>query len=55
MFESKRSRGQKVKTYYIGEEGSPENQEAKRAKYRRDLLKEIDRQLQMLMRCEKTQ
>jgi hypothetical protein len=53
MFESKRSRGQKVKTCYIGEEGSPEHQEAKRAKYRRDRLKEIDRQLQMLMEIAK--
>jgi hypothetical protein len=49
MFESKRSRGQKVKTCYIGEEGSPEHQEAKRAKYRRDRLKEIERNLQILM------
>lgn len=49
MFESKRSRGQKVKTCYIGEEGSPEHQEAKRAKYRRDRLKQIERNLQILM------
>lgn len=50
MFDSKRSRG-KVKSCYIGEEGSPEHQEAKREKYRRDRLKEIDRHLEMLMRC----
>ncbi|MBD2078358.1 hypothetical protein [Leptolyngbya sp. FACHB-17] len=48
MFGSKRSRG-KGKSCYIGEEGSLEHQEAKRQKYRRDRLKEIDRQLQMLM------
>jgi len=51
MFDSKRSRG-KVKSCYIGEEGSPEHQGAKREKYRRDRLKEIDRHLEMLMRCD---
>ncbi|MBD2079286.1 hypothetical protein [Leptolyngbya sp. FACHB-17] len=55
MFESKRSRGKKVKSYYIGEEGSPKHQEAKRQKYRRDRLKEIDRHLEMLMRCDSFQ
>ena len=49
MFESKQTRGQMVKTCYIGEEGSPEHQEAKKAKYRRDRLKEIDRHLKMLI------
>ncbi|MBD2078474.1 hypothetical protein [Leptolyngbya sp. FACHB-17] len=53
MFDSKRSRG-KVKSCYIGEEGSPEHQEAKRQKYRRDRLKEIDRHLEMLMKCSET-
>ncbi|MBW4441175.1 MAG: hypothetical protein KME10_08080 [Plectolyngbya sp. WJT66-NPBG17] len=55
IFESKRSRGKKVKSCYIGEEGSPEHQEAKRAKYRRERLKEIDRHLEMLMRCDSSQ
>jgi hypothetical protein len=47
-FESKRSRG-KVKSCYIGAEGSPEHEEAKRQKYRRDRLKEIDRRLSQLI------
>jgi hypothetical protein len=48
MFESKRSRG-KVKSCYIGAEGSLEHEEAKRQKYRRDRLREIDRRLNKLM------
>jgi hypothetical protein len=48
IFESKGSRGN-VKTCYIGEEGSPEHQEAKRAKERRERLKDIDRQLKLLL------
>lgn len=55
MFESKRSRGKKVKSCYIGEEGSSEHQEAKRQKYRRDRLKVIDRHLEVLMRCDSSQ
>lgn len=55
MFESKRSRGKKVKSCYIGEEGSPEHQEAKQQKYRRDRLKVIDRYLEMLMRFDSSQ
>lgn len=36
-------------TAYRCEEGSPEHQEAKREKYRRDRLKEIERNLQVLI------
>ncbi len=52
MFQSKRSRGNVealVKSQYIGEEGGPEHKEAMAQKERRDRLKAIEKQLQILM------
>lgn len=56
-FTPKRSKGNveaKVKTQYIGEEGSPEHKQAIAERDRRDALKRIERQIQVLMEdCER--